>query len=148
MIVSAVSQMARAALRRCARAIARELAAFAVIAFFAAVAGAAALAAVYQALIVVWEPYWAAAAIAGGSLLVVLLTLAVHGWRTRRRAPPPDSVPDLETLVDALQGDTATLAQTAMDEAEARYRDDPAGFFMTVVAMGFIAGMMHPDERR
>ena len=148
MLVSALTNIVRREVRRCLAAVARDVALLAAAGLFAALALIAALFAGYQALLTVWPSYWAAAAIAGGALVLAGIALAVvaGGGRPRRRASRRRAEEDLETIAAALRGDTATLTRSALDEAEARYRSDPAAALAAAAALGLVAGLLWPDD--
>lgn len=155
MLVSAITQIVRQEIRRCLSGIARDAAVLMVAGLFAVVALIAALVAAYQALLIVWPPYWAAAAIAGGALAIVLLAFLVlrggnGGKRSGGKSPggrPADGAraDEIAALIAALKGDTATVARSALDEAEERYRRDPMSALAAAAAAGLMAGLLWPD---
>lgn len=151
MIFATISGIVKQEIRRCTREIARDMVALAVAGFMIAVAALMAVIAAFTALLEIWEPYWAAAAIGGAALLVALVVLLARksarrsdksaGGRVSAAADPP-ATGDAEAVLAALAGDTADLARRALDEAEYRYRRDPAGILVAAAAAGAIVGLL------
>ena len=147
MTAGVVSRLARAAVHCGVDAFAREAAFLGVAGVLFAVAVVAALVAGYQALATVWEPYWAAFAIAGTAFVVAALTLGLRAF-VRRPSTISAGESPADLLAEILGSDGGEFAQAALDEAEAQYRKDPAGFLVVAVAAGFIAGILPSAGRR
>ena len=147
MIIGTITDIAKRTVQDAVGAAVRDVAALMIATLFGAIAVVAGLVALYFALVTVWPPYWAAAAIAGLMLAGILIVFAVRSAMAARPVPEPaPALPQIEDLAASLLGDTGALARTALDEAEARYRRDPAGALVAAAAIGVIAGLMQPKR--